>query len=90
MAQSPEGKLIIQIREALNRADFNIAALAQGTTSYTPYVKNKLAQALVLIANMHAIDFAYGNYRPEEFEALELLALVSRYTDTLDNGLVIK
>jgi hypothetical protein len=90
MAQSPEGKLILQVREGLNRADFNIAHLAQGTTSYSPYVKNKLVQALVMITDMHAIDFAYGNYRPEEFEALELLALLSRYTKTLDNGLIVR
>jgi len=84
MAQSIEGRLVKQVGESLARMDFNVHSFAQGTTSYPPLVKIRLAEAVAAIAQMHAIDYEYGNFHPDEHDAVKFFAGLRKYVTGLD------
>lgn len=84
MAQSIEARLNKQVSEALARIDFNIGTFAQGTTSYPPAIKARLAQAVAAIAQMHAIDYEYGNFTPDEYETVKFYAGLRKFMTGLD------
>lgn len=79
MAQSIEGKTVKQLQDALSRIDTQVYTIAQGTTAYPPPVKARLAELVLAIAHMHAIDFEHGLYTDDDFRAMEQLALVHQY-----------
>ncbi len=85
MAQSIEGRLNKQVSEALARMDFNVYLFAQGTTSYPPLIKIRLAQAVSAIAQMNAIDYERGNFQPDEYEAVKFFAGLRKYVTGLDD-----
>lgn len=79
MAQSAEALLVKQVERALNQMDFNIHQFAQGTTAYNPQVKARLAETLTAVAGMNAIDYQYGNYKPDDYETMRFFANLYQY-----------
>lgn len=84
MAQSMEARLVKQVSDSLARVDFNVYQFAQGTTSYPPLIKIRLAEVVAAIAQMHAIDYEYGNFHPDEHEAMKFFAGLRKYVTGLD------
>lgn len=85
MAQSHEGKLIIQVRDALSRVDFNTATFAVGTTSYPPLIKIRLAELVSAIGKVNRIDRSYGQFGAVDHEAVKYLASLREYVVGLDS-----
>lgn len=84
MAQSNEGRIAKQMQEGLSRIDLNVAAVAQATTQWSPPVKRNLARLMIAIAEMHSIDYMYGNFTPQDLETLRFYAGLHRYVTGLD------
>ncbi len=85
MAQSMEARLNRQVHDAMARIDFNIYQFAQGTTTYPPAIKIRLAETIASIAKMHSLDYEHGNFKPEEYEVIKFYAGLRKYVTGLDN-----
>jgi hypothetical protein len=84
MAQSIEGKLLVQVRDSLARVDFNVATFAAGTSAYPPLIKIRMAELVSAIGKINRIDRSYGQFTPTDHEAVKYLASLREYVVGLD------
>jgi hypothetical protein len=87
MAQSIEGRLARYIHDNLARLDMRTEQVALASTSWAPAIKARLLRFVIQVIHLHAIDYDYGNFTPEDRVTLRRFSVLNRFIKSAENPL---